>query len=40
MMRQWDMFLDNTDVLKDPFFMGKKIQYFKKADENSYKNFR
>ena len=39
-MQQWDLFLDNTNILQDDFFLTHEPKYFKKIDEQSYKNYR
>lgn len=39
-MQQWDSFLMNTKILEDPFFLSNQPKYFKKIDNDSYKNYR
>lgn len=39
-MQQWDLFLDSTQMQQQPFFMNHQSKYFKKIDEDSYKNYR
>ena len=40
LMQQWDLFLDTAETLTNDFFRQHQPSYFKKVDEDSYKNYR
>lgn len=39
LMQQWDLFLDSSPNIEG-FFAGQQLPYFKRVDEESYKNYR
>jgi hypothetical protein len=40
LMQQWDLFLESGRGTQECFFGGNGSKYFKRIDEDSYKNYR
>jgi len=40
LMQQWDLFLESTPLIHEDYFVTHPPKFFKKIDEDSYKNYR